>query len=87
MKIMKQQFIVNKKIDDDEILKFHNSGFVKLNINLKNEVEEYKNKFFIKEEDKQGQKIPSDLSKFSDTSRRVSFSLNDQDQLKIQFLH
>ena len=63
-----KKFIVSKKIEDDDILKFHNSGFVKLDINLKNEVEEYKNKLFIKEEDKR------------DTSKRVKLSLNDQDK-------
>ena len=63
-----KKFIVSNKIEDDDILKFHNSGFVKLNINLKNEVEEYKDKFFIKEEDKK------------DISERVKFSLNDQDK-------
>ena len=64
-----KRFIVNNKIDDEDILKFHNSGFVKLNINLKNEVEEYKDKFFIKDEDKK------------DTTRRVKFSLNDHDKI------
>ena len=63
-----KKYIVNKKIEDDEILKFHNSGVVKLNINLKNEIEEYKDKLFIKEEDKE------------DTSKRVKFSLNNQDK-------
>ncbi len=63
-----KKFIVSNKIEDDDILKFHNSGFVKLNIDLKREVEEYKDKFFIKEKDK------------GDTSERVKFSLNDQDK-------
>ncbi len=63
-----KKFIVSNKIEDDDILKFHNSGFVKLNIDLKSEVEEYKDKFFIKEKDKE------------DTSERVKFSLNDQDK-------
>ena len=67
-----KKFIESKKIKDDDILKFHNSGFVKLNINLKNEVEEYKDKLLIKEKDKE------------DTSKRVMFSLNDQDKKEFE---
>ena len=64
-----KKFIVNKSISNDDILRFHKSGFVKLkNIDLKDEIEEYKNKFFIKEEDKK------------DLTKRIKFSLDDKDK-------
>ena len=47
---------VNPKINDEEILKFHNSGFVKINISLKDEIYEFKDKFFLKNEDKKDKK-------------------------------
>ena len=43
-----RKLIVNKNIDNN-ILKFHNSGFTKLNVNVKDVIDEYKDKFFVEE--------------------------------------
>lgn len=63
-----KKFIVNKKLNDPHILKFHQSGFVKLEVELKDEINEYKNKMFIKNED--------DIDK----TTRIELSLTDQDK-------
>ena len=39
--------VVNSKVNDKEIKQFHNSGFTKINISFKEEIEEYKEKFFL----------------------------------------
>ena len=61
-----KKFFVNKKIDE-EILKFHNSGFVKLNNNMGKDLEKFKNRFFIKKED---------LDKISSISKVKKFKKN-----------
>jgi len=66
--ILYKKFIVSNKINDSDILKFHNSGFVKLNISLKDEILEYKDKFFTKKEDE------------IDKTKIVQFFLNDVDK-------
>ena len=43
------KLIVNKNVDNN-ILKFHNSGFTKLNINMSSIIDEYKDKFFTNED-------------------------------------
>jgi len=42
-----RKFLVNPDINDKEILQFHKSGFTKIDISLKKEIEEYKDKFYI----------------------------------------
>ena len=42
-----KNLIINSKIEDKEIKKFHKSGFTKIDISLKKEIEEYKEKFFL----------------------------------------
>lgn len=42
-----RKFLVNTDINDKEILQFHKSGFTKIDISLKKEIEEYKDKFYI----------------------------------------
>lgn len=56
-------FIVNLKTKDNEILQFHNSGFIKIDISLKDEIIEFKNKFFInKQKNQNKKKIPLELN-------------------------
>jgi hypothetical protein len=49
-------FIVNLKSKDPEILDFHKLGFTKINISLKDEISEFKDKFFIKNKEKKNKK-------------------------------
>ena len=42
-------FIVNLKSKDSEISKFHKSGYTKIDISLKDEINEFKDKFFLKD--------------------------------------
>ena len=42
-------FIVNLKSKDGEISKFHKSGYTKIDISLKDEINEFKDKFFLKD--------------------------------------
>ena len=42
-----RKLVVNSKLDDQEIKKFHNSGFTKINISFKKEIKEYKDKLFL----------------------------------------
>ncbi len=62
-----KKIIVNNISFNDEISDFHKSGFVKLKLNLKNEINFYKDKFFFKDEEK-------------DVTKRNKFYLNDTDQ-------
>ena len=55
-------FIVSLKSKDPEILNFHKSGFTKIDISLKNEINEFKGKLFLKNpEEKNKKKIYFDL--------------------------
>ena len=65
-----KKFIVNNKLNDPYISKFHQSGFVKLEVNLKDEINEFKDKMVIKNEDE------------IDKTNRAEFSLTDQDKKK-----
>ena len=60
-----RKFIVNPNINDKEILQFHKSGFTKIDISLKNEIEEYKDKFFINDQNQKEnlKKVPLELDK------------------------
>ena len=60
--------LVNKRVEDEEMLNFHKSGFVKLNINLSNEIDAYKDKFFFKDEE------------IKKRPKRVNFHLKDTDK-------
>ena len=62
------KYLISKKIEDKEILNFHESGFVKLNINLSNEIDAYKDKFFFKDEE------------IKKRPERVNFHLSDDDK-------
>ena len=62
-------FIVNLKSGDKEILKFHESGFTKIDISLKDEINEFKDKFFLnRHEDKNKKKISLELD---DNDRKI----------------
>jgi len=55
-------FIVNLKNKDPEILDFHKLGFTKINISLKDEINEFKDRFFLKnDEEKNKKKLILDL--------------------------
>tara|TARA_B100001093_G_C26783665_1_gene995721 strand:- start:770 stop:1672 length:903 start_codon:yes stop_codon:yes gene_type:complete len=55
--------IVNSKTTDDEISKFHKSGFTNINISLKDEINEFKDRFFLKkQEDKDKKKVHLELN-------------------------
>ena len=60
-----RKFIVNPNINDKEILQFHKSGFTKIDISLKKEIEEYKDKFFINDQNQKEnlKKVPLELDK------------------------
>ena len=60
-----RKFVVNSNIGDKEILQFHKSGFTKIDISLKKEIEEYKDKFFINDENQNDtlKKVPLELDK------------------------
>ena len=53
---------VNSKIDDNEMIEFHKFGFKKINISLKNEINEFKDKFFLKTNIDNKKKIPIELN-------------------------
>ena len=55
-------FIVNLKSKDPEIINFNKSGFTKIDISLKDEISEFKDRFFFKnQEEKNKKKILFDL--------------------------
>lgn len=60
-----RRFVVNSNINDKEILQFHKSGFTKIDISLKDEIEEYKDKFFINDQNQKEnlKKVPIELEK------------------------
>jgi hypothetical protein len=62
-----RKLIVNKNIDNN-ILKFHNSGFTKLNVNVKDVIDEYKDKFFVEENNE------------NKVSKKKFFSMKDLDK-------
>ena len=49
-------FIVNLKNKDPEILDFHKSGFTKIDISLKDEISELKDRFFFKNQEEKNKK-------------------------------
>ena len=49
-------FIVNLKSKDSEILKFHKSGFTKIDISLKDEINEFKDKFYLSDQEEKNKK-------------------------------
>ena len=63
--------VVNSKVNDKEIKQFHNSGFTKINISFKEEIEEYKEKFFLNNQE------------VSKKKKTVNLELNDIDKKKL----
>ena len=74
-----KKFFVNQKIDE-EILKFHNSGYVKLINNMGKDLEKFKNKFFIEKEDLD--KISSILK--GKKMKRINLSLSSEDKISLE---
>jgi hypothetical protein len=66
-----RKLVVNYKIDDKEIKQFHSSGFTKIDISLKKEIEEYKDKFVLNNEE---------LNK---NEKKVNFELNNIDKKEL----
>ena len=60
--------VVNNKINDTEIKKFHKSGFTKIDISLKDEIEYFKDKFFLNSEE------------LNENKKTVNLELNDKDK-------
>jgi hypothetical protein len=60
--------IVNTKVNDNEIEQFHKSGFTKIDISFEDEIIEYKDKFFLKNQD------------LSNKKKSSFFELNDDDK-------
>lgn len=56
-----KKFIVNKKINEN-LLKFHNLGFTKLNVNFSSLIDEYKDKFYIKPNNDKTSPYKSEIS-------------------------
>ncbi len=63
-----RKLVVNSKINDKEIKQFHDSGFTKIDISLKNEIEEYKDKFFLNKKE------------LNENKKKVNFELDDIDK-------
>ena len=51
-----KKFFLNKKSDNSELIKFHNSGFLKTEINFKEIIDEYEPNFFIDDNKDQSKK-------------------------------
>ena len=66
-----RKFIVNSNVEDKEILQFHKSGFVKIDISFKNEIDEYKDKFFINDQ------------YIKDGIKKVPLELNENDKINL----
>ena len=63
-----RSIVVNTNVNNKEIKQFHNSGFTKIDISLKEEIEEYKDKFFLNNQE------------LSDNKKTVNLELNDSDK-------
>ena len=62
-----KKFIVNKNINE-KILQFHNSGYMKLDVNMKSIIDEFKDKFYLKDK------------KDNINLKKQIFSLNESDK-------
>ena len=62
-------FIVNLKSKDSEMSKFHKSGFTKIDISLKDEIIEFKDKFYLNDQEEKNKK-KIDL-KLDDNHRKI----------------
>jgi hypothetical protein len=63
-----RKLVVNSKLDDQEIKKFHNSGFTKINISFKKEIKEYKDKLFLNNQE------------LKENKKRVILELSENDR-------
>ena len=63
-----RKLVVNSKLNDQEIKKFHNSGFTKINISFKKEIEEYKDKLFLNNQE------------LKENKKRVILELSENDR-------
>jgi hypothetical protein len=66
-----RKLVINSNIDDKEIKQFHNSGCAKIDISFKKEIEEYKNKFFLNNQE------------LNSNQKRVKLELNDFDKKEL----
>ena len=65
-------FIVNLKSKDPEILNFHKSGYTKIDISLKDEISELKDRFFFKNQEEKNKK--KNLFDLDDKSKKKFLS-------------
>ena len=63
-----RKLVVNSKLNDQKIKKFHNSGFTKINISFKKEIEEYKDKLFLNNQE------------LKENKKRVILELSENDR-------
>ena len=85
-----RSFVVNNKMNDNEIKQFHKSGFTKINISFKDEIEEYKDKFFLRNNVSNENKKSAVLELSDDDKRNFSIKIKQKlspllDKLKIYF--
>jgi hypothetical protein len=85
-----RMIVVNTKENDSEIKQFHNSGFAKINISFKEEIEEYKDKFFLKNNDPRENKKSVILELNDDDKKNFSIKIKQKlspllDKLKNYF--
>jgi hypothetical protein len=66
-----RKLVINSNIDDKEIKQFHNSGCAKIDISFKKEIEEYKNKFFLNNQE------------LNSNQKRVKLELSDFDKKEL----
>jgi hypothetical protein len=67
--------IVNTKVNDNEIKQFHKSGFTKIDISFKDEILEYKDKFFLKNQDLNYKKKSIILELNDDDKKNLSIKI------------
>ena len=73
-----RMIVVNTKENDSEIKQFHNSGFAKINISFKEEIEEYKDKFFLKNNDPRENKKSAILELNDDDKKNFSIKIKQK---------
>ena len=69
---MYKKIFLNNKFDNSELIKFHNSGFIKTEINFKDIIDEYEPNFFI--EDNKDQSKKSSNIKIKDEYKKAFLS-------------
>ncbi len=66
-----RKLVVNSKIDDQEIKQFHKSGFTKINISFRKEIEEYKDMLFLNDQE------------LKDNKKSIKFELSEKNRKEL----